>query len=136
MNTINLVGRLARDPEGKTTTSGQYVVTICLGVDRRGKDNKKETDWIDCTAWGKTGEFLTGYTKKGERIGVTGSLQTRSWEASDGSKRKTCFVLVEKVELLEPKKAETPKPEPTTEMPMTVPTEEPKAEGGDLPFEI
>ena len=130
MNSITLVGRLGTAPEGKTTTTGQKVVTFSLGVDRRGKNNQKETDWIDCTAWGKTGDFVEAYAKKGDRFGVVGSLQTRSWTASDGSKRKAYFVLIDKAELLEPKRTEEPKPEP-----MTVPTEEPKTED-DMPFEI
>lgn len=121
MNVIALVGRTGREPETKTTPSGSKVVTLSLGVERRSKD-KTETDWIDCTVWGKTADFVEQYVRKGDRIGIKGSLQTRSWEAQDGQNRKAYFVLVENVDLLSDKKAETPSEVPT--------------KPNDMPFEI
>ena len=105
MNNISLVGRLGKDPETKTTASGSPVTMFSLGVDRISKDKQREVDWIDCTAWGKTGEVIQSWCKKGHRIGVTGSLQTRSWKTDDGQNRKVYFVLVDKVEFLESAKS-------------------------------
>lgn len=87
MNQIILVGRPGREPETKQTPSGAKVVTISLGVDRRGKNNTKETDWIDCTAWGQTADFVEKYVRKGE---------------------KAYFVMVDKVELLSSKSDSKP----------------------------
>ena len=122
MNQIILVGRLGKDPESKKTASGTEVVTFSLGVDRRGKDNKKEVDWIDCTAWGKTGEVVMGYVHKGDRLGVIGTLQTRTWQTEDGQNRKAYFVMVDKVEFLsEPKtQAEQAPTKPENEVPFEV----------------
>ena len=122
MNQIILVGRLGEDPESKKTASGTEVVTFSLGVDRRGKDNKKEVDWIDCTAWSKTGEVVMGYVHKGDRLGVIGTLQTRTWKTEDGQNRKAYFVMVDKVEFLsEPKtQAEQAQTKPEYEVPFEV----------------
>ena len=100
MNYVMLIGRPGREPETKTTPSGSKVVTLSLGVDRKGKDGKKETGWIDCTVWGKTADVVEQYVKKGEKVCVCGSLQTRTWQAQDGQNRKAYFVLVDRVELL------------------------------------
>lgn len=133
MNIITLVGRPGKEPEAKTTPNGNKVVTISLGVDRRGKDNKKETDWIDCQAWGKTADFVEGYVKKGERVGIVGSLQTRTWEAQDGSNRKAYFVVIDKVELMGDRR-DSAAPTVQAKTPSApVQTEE---VGGELPFEI
>lgn len=122
MNQIILVGRLGKDPESKKTASGTEVVTFSLGVDRRGKDGKKEVDWIDCTAWSKTGEVIMGYVHKGDRLGVIGTLQTRTWQTEDGQNRKAYFVMVDKVEFLsEPKtQAEQAQTKPEYEVPFEV----------------
>lgn len=134
MNIITLVGRPGNQPEAKFTANGSKVVNLSLGVDRRGKDNTKETDWIDCTAWGKTADFVEGYVRKGERVGIVGSLQTRTWEADDGSKRKNYFVVIDKVELMENKKPDSAAPVVQAKTPSApVQTEE---VGGELPFEI
>lgn len=121
MNIVAIIGRCGRDPEIKTTPSGSKVVALSVGVDRRTKD-KTETDWIDCTAWGKTAEVIEQYVHKGDRIGVKGSLQTRSWQTQDGQNRKTTFVLVDNFDLLSDKKTETPSEIPT--------------KPNDMPFEI
>lgn len=137
MNIITLVGRPGKEPEAKLTPNGNKVVNLSLGVDRRGKDNKKETDWIDCQAWGKTADFVEGYVKKGERVGIIGSLQTRTWEAQDGSNRKAYFVVIDKVELMENKKTESAAPTVQAEKPVQAEAPTNQAEEHyDLPFEI
>ena len=83
MNVCTFIGRLGRDPEMRYTTNGKAVVSFSLGVNRDGK--KDETDWINFVAWEKTAEVIAKYCHKGDLIGVTGSLQQRSWE-KDGQK--------------------------------------------------
>ena len=89
MNSICLMGRLTGDPELKTTQSGVSVTSFSVAVDRafRSKDQERQTDFINCVAWRGTAEFITRYFRKGQRIALHGSLQSRSYTANDGSKR-------------------------------------------------
>lgn len=98
MNAVILVGRMTRDAEVKTLDSGSKVVSFTIAVDRSGKS--KETDFIDCKAWGKTGEFVSQYFTKGKLITVEGSIQTRTYEAQDGTKRKVTDILVSSVDFV------------------------------------
>lgn len=98
MNSINLIGRLTKEPEIKTTANGNKVISFCLAVDRKSKN--KETDFIDCVAWNKLAEIISQYCNKGKMISVTGSLQTRNWEDSNGSKHKASEVNVMSIDLL------------------------------------
>ena len=107
MNTCTLIGRLAADPELKTTGSGTSVCNFTLAVDRKGtKGEDKITDWIDFVAWRNTGEFLSRYFHKGDPVVVTGNIQTRMWEDKDGKKRKTVEVIAENVEFVPKAKGE------------------------------
>lgn len=94
MNAVILVGRMTRDAEIKTLDSGSKVVSFTIAVDRSGKS--KETDFIDCKAWGTTGDFISKYFTKGKPISVKGELQTRTWETENG-KRKATEVRVDQV---------------------------------------
>ena len=78
MNIIAISGRLTRDPELKTTTSGKEVVEFTVAVDRPG--TRDQTDFIDCVAWDKKAEFIAQYFQRGKRIEVSGVLTTRSYE--------------------------------------------------------
>ena len=131
MNKIILVGRTTKEIELRTTASGKTTTSFCIAVDRRAN---KSTDFIDCIAWGKTAELLRDYVRKGEKIGIEGSLQTRTYEDKNGNKRKAVEVLVDSMEFLEPKNqapAETTEPtEPVA------PAESAPEEPGELPFEI
>lgn len=105
MNSVALVGRLTRDPELRTTQVGVAACTFTVAVDRRytTKDGKREADFIVCVAWRQTAEFVHKYFTKGQRIGLTGSLQTRQYQAQDGSNRTVCEVVVDNVEFVEKK---------------------------------
>lgn len=128
MNSVSLVGRLARDPELRNTQSGTAVCSFTVACDRRpDKDGKREADFIACTAWGKSAEFVAKYFKKGQRIGLTGRIQVRSYDAQDGSKRYVCEVVADNVEFVESKAqsaAQTP----------AGPQEFQEVEEADLPF--
>ena len=125
MNNVSIVGRNTKELEAKSLPSGSKVVNFCIAVDRRTKDDKV-TDYIDCIAWGKTAELIAQYVKKGDRIGVIGSITTRSYQDRDGKNRKATEVLVDRVEFLsDASRHEAPAPEEPAQ-------DEPQA----LPFEI
>ncbi len=97
MNSVCLMGRLTGDPELKTTQSGISVTSFSIAVDRafRSKDGERQTDFFNCTAWRQTAEFISRYFHKGNRIALTGSLQSRNYTANDGSKRTAIDVVVD-----------------------------------------
>lgn len=102
MNTVNLVGRLTRDPDIRYANSGTSIARFSVAVDRRIKsENGPTADFIPCTAFGKTAEFLEKYFHKGQRIGIVGRIQTGSYTNNDGQKVYTMDVIVETVEFVE-----------------------------------
>lgn len=112
MNRVILTGRLAADPELKQTQSGVSVCQLRLAVERKFKNanGKRETDWINIVAWRNTAEFCARYLQKGAKIGVEGMIQTRSYEAQDGSKRYVTEVVADGVEFCESRRDSTPTP--------------------------
>ncbi len=107
LNHIVIMGRLTRDPEYRTTGSGTSVANFTVAVDRdfSAQGQEKETDFIDCVAWRKTGEFVTKYFTKGSLIVVSGRLQIRSWTDKDGNKRRTAEIVADNCYFGESKKA-------------------------------
>jgi single-strand DNA-binding protein len=97
-NKVVLMGNLTRDPETRTTPSGQSVTNFSLAVNRtwKGQDGttQENVSYIDCVAWGKTGEIIAQYMQKGRALLVSGRLDQRSWE-QDGQKRSKVEVVVE-----------------------------------------
>ena len=104
MNRVQLIGNLTRDPETRTTGTGLTVCRFTLAVNRRMKkqDGTQETDYINVTAWRTLGENCAKYLSKGKKAGVSGSIQTRTYEAQDGSKRHAFEVVADEVEFLSP----------------------------------
>lgn len=91
MNNVQLLGNLARDAELRFTQNGKAVATFTVAatntyIDSTTNETKEQTAFINCVAWGKTGEAV-GACKKGERLFVEGGLQTRSYEDSNGQKK-------------------------------------------------
>lgn len=91
MNTVQILGNLARDPELRFTKTGRAVATFTVAatntyIDSTTNETKEQTAFINCVAWGETGESV-GSCKKGERLFVEGRLQTRSYEDSNGQKK-------------------------------------------------
>lgn len=93
MNTCVLMGRLTRDPEKRYTSNNTPVTSFTLAVDRF----KEGADFFDCTAWQKTGEFVSTYFTKGDMICVRGRLQNREWTDKDGSTRRKTEIVAEEV---------------------------------------
>ena len=110
MNAVTLIGRLTRDPELRYTPSGSPTVRFNIAVDRgmtKEKIQEAESkgyataDFINCIAWGRIAETIANYFDKGHRIGITGSIQTGSYERQDGTKVYTTDVLVRNVDFID-----------------------------------
>ena len=109
LNHITIMGRLTRDPELRRTGSGVPVASFCLAVDRdyNPKDGaEKETDFIDCTAWRGTGEFVSKYFQKGSVAIVSGRLQIRNYTDKEGNKRRAAEVVADSVYFGDSKKSD------------------------------
>ena len=93
-----ITGNLTRDPELRSTPSGSQVCSFSVAVNRNYKDSsgesKEDVSFIDCSAWGKAGEIIAQYAKKGSGILVSGRLDQRSWE-KDGQKHSRVEIVVE-----------------------------------------
>ena len=99
MNKVILIGRLTKDPElNFAAGSGTAVARFSLAVTRPFK--KDETDFINCIAFGKTGETIAQYLTKGRQLAITGSIRTGSYDAKDGTKRYTTDAVVESFEFI------------------------------------
>ena len=107
MNRVMLIGRAVRDPEIRHSQD-MTIAKYTLAVDRRGKD--KEADFISCTAFGKTAEFIEKYIKKGTKIAVEGRWQTGSYTNKEGTKIYTNDCIVDQCEFCESKKSEEAAP--------------------------
>lgn len=108
MNKVILMGRLTRDPEVRYSQgdNASAVARFSLAVDRRfKKDGDQTADFINCVAFGKTGEFVEKYGHKGTKFVVEGRIQTGSYTNKDGQKVFTTDVVVEQVEFAESKNA-------------------------------
>lgn len=102
MNTWVGIGRLTRDPEVRYTQSGKACAKYTLAIDRRKSgDGNQQADFIQCVAWEKTAEVISQYTGKGRKIAVEGRIQTRSYDANDGTKRYVTEVVVQSMEFCE-----------------------------------
>lgn len=107
INSVCLVGRLTRDPELKYTTSNIAVATFSLAVNRTFKDanGERETDFINCVIWRQQAENLANWAKKGALIGITGRIQTRSYENQQGQRVYVTEVVAENFQMLESRAA-------------------------------
>lgn len=99
-NKVILMGNLTRDPETRTTPSGQTVTSFSLAVNRtwKGADGQQQeaVSYINCVAWGKPGEIIAQYLSKGRALLVSGRLEQRSWDDKEsGQKRSAVEVVVE-----------------------------------------
>ncbi|MBQ9952160.1 MAG: single-stranded DNA-binding protein [Clostridia bacterium] len=123
MNKVILIGNLAADPESRTTQSGIAQCTLRLAVQRRfaNQQGVREADFFTIVCWRQTAEFCSRYLSKGRKIAVEGSLQTRSYDAQDGSKRYVTEVIADNVEFCDSRpdgaRPRTDNPPPVQEPP-------------------
>lgn len=137
MNKVELIGRLTKEPEIKLTQNQTQYCQFTLAVDRRFKDanGQRQADFINCVAWKQTAVFIQQYFRKGNRIGVIGSIQTRSYDDKNGQKVYVTEVIVNEAEFVESQSTQASAPAPQAPTPAE---EAPIAEamGVGLPFEI
>ena len=104
LNRVMLIGNLTRDPELRYIPSGQAVATFTVAVNRNYMANtgekKEEVSFIRVVVWAKRAEVCHEYLKKGSPVFVEGRLQSRSWDAPDGTKRSTIEVIAQNVQFL------------------------------------
>ena len=104
MNSVQLLGRLTREPDVRYTDGGSTIAKFSLAVDRRFKQEGGDTaDFINCIAFGKTAEFIEKYFFKGTKIALNGRIQTGSYTNKENVKVFTTDVVVENVEFAESK---------------------------------
>lgn len=103
INNVALVGRLTRDPELKYTPSNIAITTFNLAVNRnfKGANGEREADFINCMIWRKQAELLAEWCKKGNLVGITGRIQTRSYENKQGQRVYVTEVVADTFQLLE-----------------------------------
>lgn len=135
-NKVILLGRICKDIDLKylSNANNTAVAKFTVAVDRKfhKQGEEKQADFLNCTAFGKTGEFVSKYFTKGSKIALVGSIQTRSWDDAEGKKHYATDIMVDEVEFAESKKNDgnnsTPAASGANEF---NPMEDPD---GDLPF--
>ena len=102
MNKVTLIGNLAKDPELITTNNGVSLCKFTLAVQRRfsGNDGEREADFLPIIVWRGQADNCYKYLKKGSKAAISGSIQTRSYEATDGSRRYMTEIIADEVEFL------------------------------------
>ena len=108
-NLVVLTGRLTADPELKTTPNGISVTSFSIAVDRRYRSGEeRQTDFINIVAWRTSAEFICKYFKKGNLIGIEGSIQTRRYQDKNGNTRTAFEVVANNVQFVESKRDAAP----------------------------
>lgn len=99
VNRVVLIGRLTRDPELRTTTTGKSVCGFSIAVSKRIKpqDGSPDADFFNVSAWGQTAEYVSNYLTKGRLVAVDGRLQSRKYTANDGSNREVVEIVADNV---------------------------------------
>jgi len=107
LNKVQLIGNLTQDPEVRQTPGGQNVCSIGVATNRRWTDSsgqrQEKAEFHNIVFWGKLAEIVGQYLKKGSKIYVEGRLETRNWEAQDGTKRYRTEVIAESMIMLDSK---------------------------------
>jgi len=105
MNRVELVGRLTRDPELRTVSSGVSVASFTIAINRpfSQQGEERQADFINCRVWRAQADNLAKYCHKGDLIGVEGSIRTSSYDGQDGNKRYVTEVQADRIEFLTPK---------------------------------
>lgn len=99
MNKVQLIGRLTKDPDLRYTKLNIAVASYTIAINT-GYGEKQQTDYINISSWGKSGEFVSNYFKKGQAIALVGRLRNNNYEDSNGNKRYTVEVITEDIEFV------------------------------------
>lgn len=102
-NSVTLVGRLTRDPELRTTTTGKNLVKFSIAVNKRFKpqDGGPDADFFNCTAWGQTADYVNNYIQKGRLVLVQGRIETRKYQDKDGNNREAFDIVCDQVNAMD-----------------------------------
>ena len=114
LNRVLLIGRLVRDPELRYTANGTAVASFSIANNKSYTSNnerREQASFFNCVAWGKLGELIVQYCKKGHRIGVEGRLQQRSWDDQSGNKRSVVEVVTDNIQFLSPRESSSGDPQ-------------------------
>ena len=145
LNVVAIMGRLARDPELRQTTTGKNVASFRIACDRGRRDanGQSQADWLDVVAWDRTAEFVCKYFQKGSLIAIDGRLQSRSYQDKNGQNRTAVEIVAQNVSFCGSKESTSPAPQNAAQSP-AAPSQrtqgEPDADyaliedDGDLPF--
>ncbi len=108
MNKCILVGNLTKDPELTTTSNGVAICRFAIAVSRKyaNAEGERETDFLNIVVWRNLGENCHKFLKKGSKVGIVGNIQSRSYDAADGSKRYVTEIVAEEVEFLSTRQAD------------------------------
>lgn len=137
LNNVTLMGRLTADPELRKTTNDKSVVSFSLAVERNYKsEGETQVDFIRCTAWRQTAEFISKYFTKGQMLAVQGALRNEEYTTKSGDKRTNTVVLVDKAFFCDRKSGATEKPIEPSSLENTVADDAfmPLEDDDDLPF--
>ncbi len=131
LNRVTILGNVTRDPETRTTNSGQSVVSFSVATSRRWKDQasgelKEATEFHNIVAWAKLATTVSSYVRKGSKLYVEGRLQTRSWDDPSGVKKYRTEIIADNVILLD-KKGDVPAGAPVSAVPTADDTVQPAA---------
>jgi single-strand DNA-binding protein len=113
INRVIIIGRFVKDPELRYTQGGKSVTNFSVANNRTytvGAEKKEFVSFFTCIAWGKLGELIVQYCKKGNRIAVEGRLQQRSWDDQDGKRRTAVEIVVENFQFLTSKQEKDASP--------------------------
>ena len=127
MNKVHLIGNLTKDPELRYTKQNTPVASYTIAINSRYGE-QQQTDFINISSWGKSGEFVSKYFKKGQPIAITGRLKNKNYEDNNGNKHYSMEVVTEDIEFVGSRKEEV-KIEPKEEF---VPNF--NIEDGELPW--
>jgi single-strand DNA-binding protein len=148
LNRATILGNLTRDPEMRTIASGQAVCNFGVATNRQWTDaagqKQEAADFHNIVAWGKLAEICGQYLAKGKKVYIEGRLQTRQWEAQDGSKRQATEIVAENMIMLDragagapsgsPSAPFTPAPPPAKSKDDPAPNPDDEIKVEDIPF--
>jgi single-strand DNA-binding protein len=101
MNRVVMIGRLGKDPEVRTTTTGKTYATFSIAVRRRIKDGDRDCDWFSVKVWGQSAEYAKNYLAKGRLVAVDGRLETRKYTDQQGNNREVVEIVAENLNALD-----------------------------------
>lgn len=139
MNKVFLIGNLTRDPELRETPSGVAMCRFSIAVQRpySSQEGERQADFFECTAWRGLGETISRFTKKGNKVAVSGSIQLRNYEDNQGVRRTAVDIIVQDCEFLTPKSSEgfdDVADAPRASAPKKKPTLQTMDDDEDIPF--